>query len=226
MNFAFYVSGKATRLVKTLTHLEHSNAELLKKIKLAFIDNCDNDSLRELCGRLGLNFFEFDADAVEKELINETLSGKLLECCLNEKIDYGFVFGRRILVGEILNKYNHRLINFHPSLLPLFKGVNAIDQALKEKAFLLGNSAHFINEKVDEGEIIMQSLLPSLSFNNYDDVLDMQIYMLIQIMRWLIESRITVKKGRVNINNAKYEISSYIPNLEFTINEFFKRENQ
>lgn len=219
MKFAFYVSGEATRLIKSLAYLEQHNTELLKEIKFIFIDNCGNDSLRELCGRLEISVLEFNAGATKKELINQTLSGKLLKYFLKEKIDYGFVFGRRILVGDILNKYDHRLINFHPSLLPLFKGVNAIDQALKEKSFLLGNSAHFINEKVDGGEIIMQSVLPSRSYNYYDDVLDMQIKMLVQIMRWLKEKRIIVKNGCINIKNARYEAGSYIPNLEFTFRE-------
>ncbi len=218
MRFAFYVSGKATRLIRTLSYMEQHNAELLKEIKLVFIDNRDNNSLRELCGRLEINLFQFDTGSIKKGLINKTLSGKLLECFLKEKIDSGFIFGKRILIGNLLKEYNHRLINFHPSLLPLFKGVNAIDRALKEKAFLLGNSAHFINEKVDEGEIIMQSIFPTGAYHDYDDVLDMQIYMLIQIMHWLKEDRISLRDGNVIIKDAKYELSNYIPNLEFAAN--------
>lgn len=218
MRFAFYVSGGATRLIKTLILLEKTNVRLAKKIKFVFIDNCNSNSLRETCKRLGIQVYEFDARAFEKASINKALSEKLLGFLQKEKIDYGFVFGRRILTGKILKAYKQKLINFHPSLLPIFKGIKAIDRALKEKTFLLGNSAHFINESVDEGEVIMQSILSATLFGKYDDVLDMQINMLIQIMLWLEENRIVVKDGYVNVKNAQYEISQYIPNLEFTAN--------
>ena len=61
------------------------------------------------------------------------------------------------IVGfTLLNKYPNKIINIHPSLLPSFKGLNAIDQALKYGVKITGLTTHFIDINVDEGKIIDQ----------------------------------------------------------------------
>ena len=110
------------------------------------------------------------------------------------------------------------MINFHPSLLPAFKGAHAIDNAFKEGAFLLGNSAHLIDKVVDTGPVIMQSLLHSSEYQTYDDLLDLQIPMLIQLMTWLKQKRLSFDKGKPHIKSASYAIARFIPNLEIEVN--------
>ena len=78
-------------------------------------------------------------------------------------------------MGKLLEAYRNKIINFHPSLLPSYPGLNAIDKAIEGNSLLLGNTAHFIDEKVDTGPIIMQSILPISLFNHYEDVLSLQI---------------------------------------------------
>lgn len=62
----------------------------------------------------------------------------------------------RVLGADFVKKWSHRLINIHPSLLPDFKGANAIVDALNAKAKITGCTTHFVNEFVDSGEIILQ----------------------------------------------------------------------
>jgi hypothetical protein len=60
----------------------------------------------------------------------------------------------------------------------------------------------------------MQSLISIQQFKGYDSVMNLQIPMLKQILKWLIENRISIDNGILFIKNAKYEIDTFIPNLE------------
>jgi phosphoribosylglycinamide formyltransferase 1 len=61
-----------------------------------------------------------------------------------------------LLSAEFVRRFEGRLINVHPSLLPAFRGVDAIGQALEYGARVSGVTVHFVDEGVDSGPIIMQ----------------------------------------------------------------------
>jgi phosphoribosylglycinamide formyltransferase-1 len=62
----------------------------------------------------------------------------------------------QIISKEFLQRWKDRIINIHPSYLPYFKGLNAQEQAIKAGASYSGCTVHFVNEKIDDGEIILQ----------------------------------------------------------------------
>ncbi len=66
----------------------------------------------------------------------------------------------RIVGEELINKYENRLINIHPSLLPSFKGVDAIKQAMDNKVTITGCTVHYVQKEVDSGSIIIQAAVP------------------------------------------------------------------
>ena len=66
----------------------------------------------------------------------------------------------RIAGEELINRYINRLINIHPSLLPSFKGINAIQQALDERVTITGCTVHYVQKEVDSGSIIIQAAVP------------------------------------------------------------------
>ncbi len=66
----------------------------------------------------------------------------------------------RIVGEEIINKFNNRLINIHPSLLPSFKGIDAIEQAMDKKVTITGCTVHYVQKEVDSGSIIIQAAVP------------------------------------------------------------------
>ncbi|PWA15255.1 hypothetical protein CCH79_00020741, partial [Gambusia affinis] len=68
----------------------------------------------------------------------------------------------RILTGIFVKKWNGRLLNIHPSLLPSFKGVNAQQQALQARVLITGCTVHFVAEEVDAGAIVVQEAVPVL----------------------------------------------------------------
>lgn len=76
------------------------------------------------------------------------------------KVDFVFMLGfGYILKHNFLEAYLGKIVNIHPSLLPVFKGKNAIQQALNYGVKVCGMTTHFIDDKLDEGQIIEQLVI-------------------------------------------------------------------
>ncbi|MBE6196662.1 MAG: phosphoribosylglycinamide formyltransferase [Rikenellaceae bacterium] len=66
----------------------------------------------------------------------------------------------RILGDEIIDAYQGRMINIHPSLLPAFKGAHAIEDAFRYGVKVYGVTVHYVNKELDGGKIIAQRSFP------------------------------------------------------------------
>jgi len=62
----------------------------------------------------------------------------------------------RILSRNFLRRFNGKIINIHPSLLPKYKGLNTHKRVLKSKDRFTGCTVHYVNEKLDNGRIILK----------------------------------------------------------------------
>ena len=65
----------------------------------------------------------------------------------------------KILERDFLEKWKKRIINIHPSLLPSFKGLKPQKQAIEKKVKFSGCTVHYVNDNIDDGEIIDQSIV-------------------------------------------------------------------
>lgn len=74
----------------------------------------------------------------------------------------------RILGEDFVNHWAGRLINIHPSLLPLYKGLHPHQQALDDGATEHGCSVHFVTHGMDEGPVILQAKVPILPGDDAD----------------------------------------------------------
>jgi len=214
LNFAFYVSGKASRLNNILTG---ENKKLLKSTKLVFSDDKSNFYIQDSLKANNIDYYLKDYSSItEKTSKSLYLSNIMLQKFIDYEIDYCFCFGDHLLKGDILIKYKNRIINFHPSILPLNPGRKSIDQAIIKKEFLLGNTAHFINDGVDTGPIIMQNIVSSKKYElfGYEGILKYQIPMLYQIYEWLIAGKIKITNELVEVTDADYESVSFFPAIE------------
>jgi len=65
----------------------------------------------------------------------------------------------RILSPQFVKKYKYRILNIHPAILPAFPGLDAQKQAIDYGAKFSGCTVHFVNESVDTGPIILQTIV-------------------------------------------------------------------
>lgn len=104
-------------------------------------------------------------DYKSREEFDEVLVQKIKESGADLTILAGFM---RIL-SPVFTK-NIKAINLHPSLLPLFKGANAIKESFKSDMKVAGVSVHWVNEELDGGKIIAQKAFEkgNLSFEEFE----------------------------------------------------------
>ena len=88
-----------------------------------------------------------------------------------DMFDPNFIFlagFMRILRKDFVKKYEGKIINIHPSLLPNYPGLNTHQRAIESNEKWHGCSVHFVTEEVDEGPLIMQSKIPILNNDSSD----------------------------------------------------------
>jgi formyltetrahydrofolate deformylase len=126
-------------------HTKHS-----LKGKLAVVVATEN-SLSSLAKKAKVPFVLVN----EKEQLNA--ESKILSICKKYDIDL-IVLARymRILTPNFVWRYPHRIINIHPSLLPAFPGALAYAQAYERGSKIVGVTAHYVTEELDQGPIIFQ----------------------------------------------------------------------
>ena len=66
----------------------------------------------------------------------------------------------RVISPEFVKAFPNRIINLHPSLLPKYKGLHAIEQALESGDKETGCTVHYVNDELDSGEVILQKKVP------------------------------------------------------------------
>ena len=104
--------------------------------------------------KYGLPTFVFDAKQFpDKAAYEKAIIDRLEE----SEISWVFLAGyMRIAGATLLDHYEGRIVNIHPSLLPSFPGIDAIGQAFRAGVKTTGVTVHFIDEGIDTGPIIAQ----------------------------------------------------------------------
>jgi phosphoribosylglycinamide formyltransferase-1 len=76
----------------------------------------------------------------------------------------------RLLSATFINRYEGRIINIHPSLLPLFPGLHTHQRAIDAGMTEAGCTVHFVTEGMDEGPVILQTAVPVLPGDTAEDL--------------------------------------------------------
>ena len=99
----------------------------------------------------------------------EELDRQIVRVLNSYDVDWVIMAGwMRIITRVLLDSYRDRVINIHPSLLPSFKGIRAVEKALAARVKITGCTVHFVSLEVDSGTIIMQAAVPILPDDNLD----------------------------------------------------------
>ena len=149
--FAIFVSGYGRGAIEIIN--DYLNGLIEPQLSILISSNPKSGSL---------NFAKSNEIAclvIEKNNYDTKLDfeNEIVDILLENKIDYIFLAGWMPIVGSTLLKtYSKKIINIHPSLLPSFKGLNAIDQALDYGVKITGITTHYVDKSIDGGDIILQ----------------------------------------------------------------------
>jgi formyltetrahydrofolate deformylase len=113
----------------------------------------------------------------------------------------------RILTPNFVWRYPNRIINIHPSLLPAFPGAYAYVQAYERGAKIVGCTAHFVTEDLDQGPIISQESFKVSKGDTLDTIKkrgqEMEAATLLEAVRLYLENRLEVYWGKVHVKDEK-----------------------
>ena len=156
ISIAVLVSGSGTNLQALI---DAQNNGILKsgEVSLVISNNADAYAVTR-----AENANIKNAIISHKEFGDAGMEAKIIDQLNENKIDLIILAGfMRILSADFTRKYDHRIINVHPSLIPSFcgegyYGLHVHEEALKKGVKVTGATVHFVNEIPDGGEIILQ----------------------------------------------------------------------
>jgi len=134
--------------------IRHESGELEANI-LAVVSNYDK--LESLVSKFDIPYVTVSHVDLEREVHEQ----RIIECINSyEDIDY-IVLAKymRILTPAFIETFQDKIINIHHSFLPAFIGANPYKQAYDRGVKIIGATAHFVNNNLDEGPIIAQEVL-------------------------------------------------------------------
>lgn len=157
-------------------------------------------SLEPLAKKAKIPFYSIE------ELNQEKAENKILEICKKYDVDLiALARYMRILTPNFVWRYPNRIINIHPSLLPAFPGAMAYAQAFERGTKIVGVTAHYVTENLDQGPIIFQD-----SFKvNPDDSLEtikskgqkLEADTLLKAVKMHLENKLDVRWRKVHIKH-------------------------
>ena len=147
-----FASGRGSNFVNLVEQSKNSNYRVIALM----VDNPDAYAI-ESAKKLDIPYYVVMRQIDESKARHEEKIRSYLETI---PFDFIALAGyMRILSPEFVKKYNKRVINIHPSLLPAFKGANAIEDAFNYGVRVSGVTIHYVDAGIDTGKIIEQEIV-------------------------------------------------------------------
>ncbi|MED1467510.1 phosphoribosylglycinamide formyltransferase [Bacillus salipaludis] len=156
MKIAVFASGTGSNFEAILESIQFKK---IKNVEVVLLVSDNPNALAVTKAKnASIPVFSFQAKDYPDKL---TYEQEVLEKLTNHQVDFIVLAGYMRLLGPVLLKaYDGKIINVHPSLLPAFKGKDAIGQALDYGVKVTGVTVHFVDEGMDTGPIIAQESVP------------------------------------------------------------------
>jgi formyltetrahydrofolate deformylase len=196
-NIAIFVSKETHCLLKILD--AKSSGEIRANIVVIVGSENTTNSIAE---KFNIPFYHI-AHSQQMDAENE-----ILDILDRYNVDL-IVLGRymRILTPNFVWRYPDRIINIHPSLLPAFPGAYAYVQAYERGAKIVGCTAHFVTEDLDQGPIICQESFRVKPEDSVESIKrrgqKLEAVTLLKAVTLYLEDRIEVNWGKVVIKDIK-----------------------
>lgn len=199
------VSGRGSNLQAIINEIE---AGTLKAEIAVVVSNKQGVPALERAERHGLNTVFLDPKSVAgMPDPRHAYDRKLLETLQHHRVQLVILAGyMKIVTSVLIDSYESRIMNIHPSLLPSFPGLHAQRQALDHGVKVAGCTVHFVTEGMDTGPIILQQAVP-VEEGDTEDVLSERILkvehgLLPMAIRLFAEGRLSVTGRTVHKRDA------------------------
>ena len=120
----------------------------------------------------------------------------------------------RILSPEFAARWEGRMLNIHPALLPSYKGLHTHERALADGVKIHGCTVHFVVPEMDSGAIVVQAAVAVRDDDTPDAlaarVLAQEHVIYPRALAWLASDRLAVANGRVRLNNASADEAALV----------------
>lgn len=120
----------------------------------------------------------------------------------------------RILTPDFVQRYRGRMLNIHPSLLPLFTGLHTHRRALEAGVRVHGCTVHFVTPELDHGPIVIQAAVPVLDGDDESAlasrVLAQEHVIYPLAIRWFVEGRLHLLDGKAKLDLPQDERAALI----------------
>jgi phosphoribosylglycinamide formyltransferase-1 len=206
LRVAVLASGRGSNLQAVIDAIEAGTVQA--KI-VAVISNKTEAPALERARRHGLSALFVDPKPYAgRPDSREAYDRELLDVLQRHDVELVLLAGYMKIVTRVLvEAFANRMMNIHPSLLPLFPGLDVKKKAIEWGCKLAGCTVHFVTEGVDEGPIILQAAVPILDDDTPDTlaarILEQEHKIYPRAVQLFAEGRLQVEGRRVFIEDGK-----------------------
>ncbi|TWR27927.1 formyltetrahydrofolate deformylase [Mucilaginibacter achroorhodeus] len=156
----------------------------------------NHTTLQDICSRFDVPFYQVQAGA-DKEAFEEKLVGTVNQYEFDYLVLAKFM---RILSPDFVLRFPMRIINIHHSFLPAFAGASPYRQAHERGVKLIGATAHYVTNELDEGPIIAQQIIPANHSHTVQDMVkagkEIETAVLAKALKLVFDDRVFVYKNK------------------------------
>tara|TARA_B100001989_G_scaffold51629_1_gene33563 strand:- start:7987 stop:8844 length:858 start_codon:yes stop_codon:yes gene_type:complete len=208
MNFSFYDLSKKQNILIMVSKFGHCLNNILYQWKTnnlnvnipCIVSNHKN--MQEIVEHYGITYQHIPVNKKNKNIQEK----ELLLLIKKYKIDL-VVLARymQVLSPDLCKKLKGKIINIHHSFLPSFKGARPYHQAYIKGVKIIGATAHYVTDELDEGQIIEQDVGRVNHTKSLEDFVsmgrDIENVVLMRAIKWHIEHRIIINKNSTIVFN-------------------------
>ena len=166
INIGILASGKGTNFENLINLINEDKLDF--KVALLVTNNPNADVIKKAI-KLNIPYKIIDhRDFNTREEFDKSIVNNFVQYQVEGIVMAGWM---RIVTKILIDAYPNRLVNIHPSLLPSFKGLDAVGQAIKAKVKLTGCSVHLVTVNVDDGPILVQAATSIKKNENRNELL-------------------------------------------------------
>lgn len=145
---AIFISGNGSNMKNLIKFSRIKNSPI--EVDFVISSNKKSNAIQYLKkNKIDFKIFKFKQKNKDERKIFDILKKKEIQLiCLA-----GFM---KILSGSFIKRFNGKILNIHPSLLPKYKGLNTHERAILNNEKFSGCTVHYVNSKLDSGKIIIQ----------------------------------------------------------------------